>query len=875
MSVPPSKRVEELFDQLVDEPAWRQQEILASIRLDDSDLAREVASLLETDVDGHPVLQQDIASLAGRLLEGDRNGSVPPRLGRYLIQELLGEGGMGTVYLARREDLGDLVALKLLRDPWSSPAQRRRFASEQLLLAGLNHRYIARLYDAGVTGETPWFAMEYVRGESIIAYCCRHQSNLRQRMTHFRAACEAVSYAHRNLTVHLDLKPSNVLVNSDGDVKLVDFGIARHLSVDGAADATVTVNRWLSLNYASPEQIRGEPVDVQADVYSLGVILYELLVGARPADLTNLSLTDLALRLQEEPPTASAAAGAHPERAVQASRAQWRELDVLCATAIHRDKTTRYRTVDALIADIDRFVKDEPLEAHSRHVRSYRLRKFVRRHRQPLAVSAAALAFIAALVVSFNVRLIDARNRAVSSEARMQRIHGLMLNLFDGDDQAAGPAEGLRVVSLLDRGVREAESLDREPELQAELRYTLGRLYLKLGHLNRAEPLLSSAWTSRRSLFGADHESTMRSQLVLAELRIEQSRIEEAEELARAALAMAERRFAPASNQVATARAVVGKVLAASGDYDGALGVLEPAVAVLSNGSPSVELSEALGDLANTHYYLGHVDVSESLNRRALPLEQELFGDRHPNVAVTLYNLGNIRLDYGDYAEGERLFRRALELNESWYGATHPKAASSALMLGRSVAYQGRADEADVLYQRALEGMRRTYGENHVRFAGVLSLMGDLARDQGRLSEAERLFERAAAVFRNVTSEEHEFYVHQLSNLGSVYLAQKRYGEAERVLRSAVARLSAHLPGQRYTGLALIRLGATLSRLQRYEEAERHSAAGYRVLRNLPGSSAVELDVARRTLEEIYGKLGQPEKVHQLVADAARQPAQR
>jgi serine/threonine-protein kinase len=871
MSVPPLKRVEELFDRLVDEPVWKQQEILAAIRHDDSDLAAEVASLLATDLDRHPILQQDIGSLAARLLDEGHGGSVPSRLGRYVIQELLGEGGMGTVYLARREDLGDLVALKLLRDPWSSPAQRHRFASEQLLLAGLNHRSIARLYDAGVTGETPWFAMEYVRGESIIAYCRRHRSNLRQRLAHFRAACEAVSYAHRNLTVHLDLKPSNVLVNTDGDVKLVDFGIARHLSVDGAADATATLHRWLSLNYASPEQIRGEPVDVQADVYSLGVILYELLVGARPADLANVSLTELARRLQEEAPPASTTARVNREHAAPASKAQWRELDVICSTALHRDKSARYRTVDALIADVDHFLRDEPLEAHNRHVRSYRMQKFLRRHRQPLAVSAAAAALIAALVVSFNVRLIDARNRAVSSEARLQRIHGLMLNLFDGDDQAAGPAEGLRVVSLLDRGAREADSLEREPELQAELRHTVGALYLKLGHLSRAEPLLLSAWTARRSSFGSDHELTMRSQQVLAELRIEQSRLDEAEELARAALDMAGRRFARDSREVAAARAVVGKVLAATGDYDGALAVLEPAVAVLSNGSPSVELSEALGDLANTHYYLGHVDVSESLNRRALPLEQALFGDRHPNVAVTLYNLGNIRLDYGDYAEGERLFRRALDLNESWYGATHPKAATSALMLGRSVAYQGRADEAEVLYQRALEAMRAAYGENHIRFASVLSLMGDLARDQARLRDAERLFERAATIFKNVTGEEHEFYVHQLSNLGSVYLRQQRYGDAEAVLRTAVARLTAHVPGHRYTGLAQIRLGATLSHRQQYKEAERHAAAGYRVLKNLPGSSAVELHDARNTLEAIYEKLGQPEKANQLVAEAASQ----
>jgi serine/threonine-protein kinase len=474
---------------------------------------------------------------------------------------------------------------------------------------------------------------------------------------------------------------------------------------------------------------------------------------------------------------------------------------------------------------------------------------------------------VVALVVVFNVRLIDARNRALASEARVQRIHGLMLNLFDGDDQAAGPAEGLRVVSLLERGVREAEGLENDPDLQAELRHTFGELYLKLGHPDRAEPLLTAALDARRSLFGEEDDRTMRTQQAVAQLRIEQSRLDEAEQLARAALEVAERRFSPESRELAAARAVLGKVHASNGDYDKAIAMLEPAVAVLSKLPPGVELSEALGDLANTHYYLGHVDVSESLNRRALPIERELFGDRHPHVAVTLYNLGNIRLDYGDYAEGERLFRRALELNESWYGTTHPRAASSALMLGRAIAYQNRPDEARDLYERALAGFRAAYGEKHIRVASALSLIGDLTRDAGKLDEAERSFDRAASIFRSITGEQHEFYVHQLSNLGSVYLAQGRYTDAERVLRTAVSYFSANLPGHRYTGLAEMRLAATLSAREQYVEAEQHAAIGYRVLQALPGSSAVELEDARTLLAGIYAKLGLPEKGKALASD--------
>jgi eukaryotic-like serine/threonine-protein kinase len=871
MSSQHHQRIEELFERLVDEPPSERQRMLEEACGDDRELAERVSALLAADAEGHPILNRDVASLASELLDAGNGPALPGRFGRYVIREYLGEGGMGSVYLAEREDLGDQVALKFLHDPWSSPARRRRFASEQSTLAGLNHRYIARLYDAGVTNGTPWFAMEYVQGLPIVEHCSRNGAGLAERLQLFRAVCEAVSYAHRNLTIHLDLKPSNILVNSSGEVKLVDFGIARHLTREGAeAEKTATGHRLLSLNYASPEQLRGEAVDVQTDVYALGVLLYELLAGRPPADLANASTAELARLIHEEPPPLSVAVRAHRGSVMHASKAQWKELDVLCATAVRRDKVERYQTVDRLMRDLDHFVKDEPLEARTDRPRYYRLRKFVSRNRRPVAAAAAVFAAVAALTVFFNLRLIDARDRALGSEARMQRVYGLMLNLFEGDDRAAGPAEGLRVVSLLDRGVRDVESLGKEPDLQAELRYTFGGLYHKLGHFDRAEPLLVSAWNAHKSIFGPDHPRTMRTQLALAMLRIDQSQVDEAERLVRNALDTARARNTLDEVELATATAVLGKVLATEGDYTAAVPLLEQAVKVLSNGPGSVELSEALGDLANTHYYLGHVEASEEVNVRALSLDRQLFGERHPNVAVDLYNLGNIRLDHGDYDEGVQLFRQALDIHETWYGAAHPKTASTLLMLGRALAYQGQSNDASALYQRALVAMRAVYGENHPRFASVLSLMGDLARERNELDEAERLFFRAAAIFKDTSGEDHEFYLHQLSNLGSVYLARKQYEQAEGVLRTAVVRLNSAVPDQRYTGLAQIRLGAALAGGKRYTEAERHTLAGYQTLRNLGNSSAAELRDASKALVDIYVALNEPAKADEFRAALTR-----
>jgi serine/threonine-protein kinase len=864
------RHVEELFEQLADCPRSEQQQLLDIACGGDQELAAEVNALLEADIDGHPILDEHATGLVGHLLHPAGGPAFSGRVGRYVIQRYLGEGGMGSVYLATRDDLGDRVALKFLHGVWSSPGGRRRFAREQMTLASLNHRHVARLYDAGVTNGTPWFAMEYVEGLSIVEHCERKQLELRDRLRLFREACEAIAYAHRNLTVHLDVKPSNVLVNVDGEVKLLDFGVARHLAQDGrATDTTATVHRFLSLNFASPEQIRGEPLDVQADVYGLGVLLYQLVSGAPPVDRTVLNAAELASVLEEEPrPPSLAARG--PTGAVHASRAQWKDLDVLCLTAMHRNKLERYQSVDRLLSDLDHFLRDEPIEAQADSFRYYRLRKFLRRHRRSVATAAAVVVAMATVVVFFNLRLIDARDQALSSEARMHRIHGLMLNLFEGDDSAAPPAGGLRVVSLLDRGARQTGSLQGEPDLQAELNYTFGGLYHRLGHIDRAEPLLISALATERSMFGPDHPQTIRPQLALALLRLDQSRTEEAESLVRAALDVARRRYAADSVDVARCMAMLGKVLVTQGKYESAAPVLGDAVTILSRHQPSIELSEALGDLANTEYYLGHVDAAERINEQALTLDQDLLGTRHPSTAADLFNLGNIQLDHGNYADAERLFVQALQINEDWYGEGHPRTASNLLMLGRSVAYQERLSDAAALYDRALVAMRALYGEHHARFAGVLSLMGDLARARGELDAAERLFERAAAIFKTVSGEDHEFHLHQLSNLGSVSLARGQYAEAVDTLEGAARRLTAVAPHQRYTGLAETRLGAALAAQRRYHEAERHARAGYEILRKVTSPSSAELRDARMRLADIYTALKDPSKARALRTDQER-----
>ena len=334
----------------------------------DEELMAEVLSLLNAD-EGEVYIDRTLADVAHDVLHDNAKPAEPipqHEFGSWRATSILGEGGMGVVYLAERADLGSKAAIKILRDAWLSPARRDRFAAEQRTLAQLNHPSIATLHDAGTLAEgTPWFVMEYVEGTPITTYCRAHQCDVKERLRLIREVCDAVQHAHSHLVIHRDLKPSNILVREDGSVKLLDFGISKQLeSFDAMVEQTRTAVRLMTPAYAAPEQIRGDPVGVHTDVYSVGVVLYELLVGRLPFDLTGRSPSEAErIILEREPERPSAASrrmefvGGGANAVAGVGKNEWADLDVLCLTAMHKDPQRRYRTVEAFVRDVDHFLR--------------------------------------------------------------------------------------------------------------------------------------------------------------------------------------------------------------------------------------------------------------------------------------------------------------------------------------------------------------------------------------------------------------------------------------------------------------------------------------------------------------------------------------
>jgi serine/threonine protein kinase/tetratricopeptide (TPR) repeat protein len=867
------ERVQALFHEAVDLPSAERRSFLHAACDGNDDLVAEVMALIEEDERGTSPLDRDVGHMAGRILN---DATAIEEIGPYRIVRVLGEGGMGVVFLAERTDLGSQAAIKILRDSWLSPARRQRFATEQRTLATLNHPSIAQLHDAGALSDgTPWIVMEYVEGVPLTEYCQTRARSIPERLRLFREICEAVQYAHRHLVIHRDLKPSNILVTTEGQVKLVDFGIAKHLDRTGAAiEATVTGIRLMTPAYAAPEQIRGERIGVHTDVYSLGVVLYELGTNRLPFDWSSKAPGEAERMIVEgtlSRPSTVAGTSEQPSPLRSIGASARREFDVLCLTAMHRDPTHRYQSVEALARDVDHYLKGEPLEARPDTL-GYRAGKFLRRNWRPVTAAAAAVTITIGLVAFYTVRLTRARNDAITEAARAQRIQGLMLNLFSGGDETAGPAEDLRVVSLIDRGVLEAHNLTAEPSVQVAMYRTLGGIYGKLGDFSKADALLQTTLAQRRGIFGEDSAEVADSLVAIGLLRIDQAQFDEAERFVRDGLAMSKRHLPPDDPAVARATTALGRVLEERGSYAEAIDVLEDAERLhVSRQSASADLAATLRELFNTHFYAGHFDVADQIGRRGLAMTRQVHGESHALVAEDLVNLGAVQYERGQYVEAERHYREALAITEPWYGAEHYKTASNLTMLGRSLQMQKQFDEATDVLTRAVTIQERVFGPNHPRVASAVNDLGAVALGRGDLDRAEAAFTRMTQIYQSVYGDKHYLIGTAISNLASVYVARKEFRRAEPLYREAIAMYSeTQSPGHMNTGIGRIKLGRALVGQERYDEAETEILAGYEILSKQTSPSVSWLRNARQDLVKLYTATNKPEQAKKFQAELAQ-----
>ena len=695
------------FEASLDQPVERRDAWLREQSLPDA-LRERVQRLLRVE-----------AGLGG-FLENELEAPAPAgfptpggHVGNYQLLWRLDAGGMGVVYRARRADgsYQQEVAVKLIRPLHlaASPEFRQlmlaRFDQERILLARLQHPNIARILDGGRTeAGIPWLAMEFVDGSSLIDYCERNRLDLRARLRLFLKVCAGVQEAHRHLIVHRDLKPDNILVTRDGEPKLLDFGIARTLQ-DANAAPEATELTAMTPAYASPEHMRRQPLTTASDVYSLGVLLYQLLAGTRPYVLDGLSPAEAERTVCDgTPPSIRTllARDGQPARAAQVGA----DLEQVVARAMHKDATRRYATAQALATDIERWLAGKPVLAHPDSP-PYRLRKFVGRH--PLGVAAGALALTAVLGAS-GFALWQAR-QARQAAADMRVMNAFLLDVLKTSDPFDADRE-LTMSEALDEAARTIDArFATRPDLSAEIRFGIGYSMLSRYRLQQADAQLARALAESRTAFGEDDIRTLRVLDGIANLRMEQDRGTQAEAGFRAVIAALERGGHNDDALYGSALGNLGNLFLVREDYRQADAWLLRSKAWFDAhpDAPANDRANLLSNLAHAAHGLEDLPRADALYAQAMQAMQALHPQGNPDMAVLLNNRALLNEDRGDLAAALALHRQSLAMRRKVFSKEHPMTLTALVNVARVSLQTGEVAAALPLAEDAAKLADRVY----------------------------------------------------------------------------------------------------------------------------------------------------------------------
>jgi len=794
------REMERIFQATLERPPAERAACLAEACGDDHELRAEVEKLLRADAKAGDFLERPVLGAEA----GEEEWPSGSAVGSYRLIRKIGEGGMSTVALAERSDetYRKQVAIKFFRLGEERPELLGRFRAERQILASLDHPAIAKLLDGGSTERgTPYYIMEYVEGLPLDAYCDDKRLGIGERLELFRKVCSAVQYAHANLIVHRDLKPSNILVRGDGEPKLLDFGIAKLLdpqSLSLRVDRTRVDHHLMTPAYASPEQARGDPITTAADVYSLGVLLYELLAGRRPHDLERRTLPEL-LRViaEEEPPPPSTALSAEVAAARSTTLAGLRrrlegDLDNIVLKALRKEPARRYSSVEQLSEDLRRHLRGLPVAARPDTLR-YRAAKFVRRHR----IGVASAALFAAVVISFGAftavqsrRLARALAQEEKEAAKAKAASRFLQQTLGAANPFGGVGREVTVLEVLRRAHSTLEeSFTGQPETEATVRATLGATYLDLDRLEEAGAQLEKALAIRQRVLGPSHPDVAESLVALGRLLANKGQWERSERLLREAVAMRTSLFGPESLEVADALYPLGKLLLRTGEHARAEEVLRRCLDIRRRLLPAsdIRIAWSLRELSVARLWQADHASAEALCREALAVAEAASPSGGPEVAAVLHVLATVMDSKGDLVAAESLFRRVLALRRELLGEEHTGVAESLINLAAVLTQQGRHGEAVKLDREAHAIFSGVLGEESREAAAAsMNLAIDLI-EVGRMGEAEERIRKGLAVHRKIWKGEHEDVANGLDILGGALSRQKRYGEAVIHHREALA----------------------------------------------------------------------------------------
>ena len=776
-------------------------------------------------------------------------------IGRYHLLQKIGEGGMGEVWLAeQKEPVRRRVAVKLIKAGMDTREVVARFESERQALALMDHPAIAKVFDAGSTPEgAPYFVMEYVAGVPITTYCDNHRLGTRDRLALFMHVCEGVQHAHQKAIIHRDLKPSNILVTEvDGRPapKIIDFGVAKALSQKLTANTILTrVGAFIGTpEYISPEQAlsSGEDVDTRTDVYSLGIIFYELLAGVPPLELRRIALEEFLRKLREEDPpkpstkirtldaaTSSQVAHRRQTEPLGLAKLMRGDLDSIALKALEKDRSRRYGSPSDFAADIGRYLSNEAVLAVPPSA-AYRSRKFVRRHRAALVTSCAfALVLIFASVISIwqSVRATNQRNRADAEAAAAQAINDFLQNDLLSQASAyrqgrpgAKPDPDLKVRTALDRAAaRISGKFGRQPEVEAAIRDTMGQTYMELGLYPEARKQLERALELHRRVLGAENPKSLRTM----------SR--------------------------------VGFIDEAQGDDRQAQALLSQTLEIQRRvlGPEHPDTLTSMGGLAFAYMRQGKIAQAEALYSRTVDIRRRVLGAEHPDTLSSMTGLAEVYRTDGKYARAEGLYGPIVEIQRRVLGPEHPDTLYSMTMLGEIYILQEKYAQAETQYDQILEAQRSVLGPEHPDTLYSMTMLTDIYLYRGKYGPAEALSIRTLEAQRHVLGPEHPVTLISMDNLADAYTAQGKYPQAEEMFSKTLAITRRVLgPENPQTSIFLSDFASMYQRQGNYAQAENYAVLALAGQRHILGSGHPETMASAADLALAYlsqGKFVQSE----------------
>lgn len=888
--------IKALFHQASELELELREDFLRQHTAEDPMLYEQVLQMLNQDQQAGPSITQNISNSLSDLIEAQFGLKPGSQLGVYELESVIGEGGMGTVFLARRSDdeFKQKVAVKVIHSQSINSQTLQRFQTERQILADLNHPHIARLLDGGTTDRgVPYLVMEYIDGNPILDYCRQHKLDVEQRLQLFVQVCEAVKYAHQNLIVHRDIKPGNILVSEQGQVKLLDFGIAKILQPETFAhpvSETRSELRILTPENAAPEQVLGENVTTRTDVYSLGNLLYQMLTDKNLFNMDNQNRLAIEQAICEKMPDKPSivvsqlsfeSGSKHNHFGSLKTSAQLKkrlkgDLDTIILKTLQKDPERRYQSVEQLTVDISRHLKNFPIQARPDSF-PYRARKFISRNRYTVALSSllliSAFGFMAFIVMQ-SAQIRHQKDRALYEAETSRQITDFLIDIFQSSDPNEHAGSTLSAQDLLDNGQQKINELSDNPRLQASLLQTMGRVYQKMAEFELALPLLEKAMHIRdtnpqttpkekastladvadlhfelglyaeaetyfrrsidqyKTFTEEDDEELVSSISGLATVLSYQDKLEQAQQLNQQVLEIQLKKYGPLSIQAGDAYTNLGHVFRDSGKFDEADEVLTHGLEArrVSRGNMHLETAHSLNQLARNKTLMGRHDEALPLALEGLEIRRQIIGKDHPEIGASLGNLSGILFSLERYDEAEQARRESLQM------------------------------------------MRNLFGDDHAYVSGTLNSLGHILLKKKDLVGAVDAYQQALDISRRIMPADSTRIAYPLTSLGIVFLQQQRYDDARKYLVEAYQIRKKGLPADSWHIASSAKaLGETLMALNQWQSAEAYLVEAHQILLNSFGETDARTRSAMTLLNQLYTAMNKPRQALRYKPESAEE----